>query len=68
MRRVFVILLLAAPLVAQPSALSRRPVNTYSIVAYDSRSGQIGVAVQSHWFCVGCTVSWAEAGVGAVAI
>ena len=40
---------------------------TYSIVAYDKENGQIGVAVQSHWFSVGSSVTWAEAGVGAVA-
>jgi len=40
---------------------------TYSIVAYDKGSGQIGVAVQSHWFSVGSLVLWAESGVGAVA-
>jgi len=40
---------------------------TYSIVAYDKENGQIGVAVQSHWFSVGTSVSWAEPGVGAVA-
>ncbi len=40
---------------------------TYSIVARDPRSGQLGVAVQSHWFSVGSIVSWAEPGVGAVA-
>ncbi|GAC1647134.1 MAG: hypothetical protein NVS4B3_00700 [Gemmatimonadaceae bacterium] len=45
----------------------RRPVATYSIVARDSVTGQIGVAVQSHWFSVGGDVPWAEAGVGAVA-
>ncbi len=44
-----------------------RPVHTYSIVARDSVTGDIGVAVQSHWFSVGTVVSWAEAGVGAVA-
>ena len=44
-----------------------RPVNTYSIVARDSATGQLGVAVQSHWFSVGSIVTWAEAGVGAVA-
>ncbi len=42
-------------------------VNTYSIVAVDSITGDIGAAVQSHWFSVGCDVIWAEAGVGAVA-
>jgi len=41
--------------------------HTFSIVARDARTGEIGVAVQSHWFCVGCIVTWAEAGVGAVA-
>jgi uncharacterized Ntn-hydrolase superfamily protein len=40
---------------------------TYSIVARDSRTGELGVAVQSHWFSVGSVVGWAEAGVGAVA-
>lgn len=44
-----------------------RPVTTYSIVAYDETTGQMGVAVQSHWFSVGSVVAWAEAGVGAVA-
>jgi uncharacterized Ntn-hydrolase superfamily protein len=44
-----------------------RPVHTYSIVARDSVTGELGVAVQSHWFSVGTVVSWAEAGVGAVA-
>ena len=43
------------------------PVSTYSIVAYDERTGQFGVAVQSHWFSVGALVPWAKAGVGAVA-
>jgi uncharacterized Ntn-hydrolase superfamily protein len=44
-----------------------RPVNTYSIVAIDRKSGEMGVAVQSHWFSVGSVVTWAEAGVGVVA-
>jgi uncharacterized Ntn-hydrolase superfamily protein len=42
-------------------------VATYSIVARDAETGEIGVAVQSHWFSVGAIVPWAEAGVGAVA-
>jgi uncharacterized Ntn-hydrolase superfamily protein len=41
--------------------------HTYSIVARDAATGQLGVAVQSHWFSVGAVVPWAEAGVGAVA-
>ena len=44
-----------------------RPVSTYSIVAYDEKTGELGVAVQSHWFSVGSIVPWAKAGVGAVA-
>lgn len=44
-----------------------RPVATYSIVARDAATGEMGVAVQSHWFSVGSVVPWAEAGVGAVA-
>lgn len=41
--------------------------HTFSIVARDSITGEMGVAVQSHWFNVGAEVPWAEAGVGAVA-
>jgi len=44
-----------------------RPVHTFSIVARDPATGEMGVAVQSHWFSVGTTVTWIEAGVGAVA-
>lgn len=45
----------------------RRPDHTFSIVARDLDTGQLGVAVQSHWFSVGSRVAWAEPGVGAVA-
>lgn len=41
--------------------------HTYSIVAKDTKTGEMGVAVQSHWFSVGSIVSWGEAGVGVVA-
>lgn len=41
-----------------------RPVHTFSIVARDPSTGELGVAVQSHWFSVGSVVPWAEAGVG----
>ena len=44
-----------------------RPVHTFSIVARDPNTGDMGVAVQSHWFSVGPLVAWAEAGLGAVA-
>jgi len=46
-----------------PSGLA----HTFSIVARDPDSGEMGVAVQSHWFSVGSVVTWAEAGAGAVA-
>lgn len=41
--------------------------HTFSIVARDPSTGQMGAAVQSHWFSTGSVVIWAEAGVGAVA-
>jgi uncharacterized Ntn-hydrolase superfamily protein len=40
---------------------------TYSIVARDPDTGELGVAVQSHWFSVGSIVTWARPGIGAVA-
>lgn len=40
---------------------------TYSIVARDPETGELGVAVQTCWFGVGALVPWAEPGVGAVA-
>ncbi len=43
------------------------PVSTFSIVAIDTVAGEMGVAVQSHWFSVGTAVPWARAGVGVVA-
>lgn len=52
---------------AGPLPIDSMPVATYSIVARDSESGQMGVAVQSHWFSVGSVVPWGEAGVGVVA-
>jgi len=66
--RPFTLLLLAAlslPLAAGEAP--RRPVHTYSIVARDPDTGDLGVAVQSHWFSVGSAVPWAESGVGAIA-
>ena len=66
--RVLSVTLVAAILAASftnarsQSASSVRPVHTYSIVAQDSVTGDLGVAVQSHWFSVGSMVTWAEAG------
>ncbi len=65
------LLLLSLPMDVAAQAPERarplRPVHTYSIVARDAATGQLGVAVQSHWFSVGSIVSWAAPGVGAVA-
>jgi uncharacterized Ntn-hydrolase superfamily protein len=44
-----------------------RPHGTYSIVALDPATGELGAAVQSHWFSVGSLCTWARPGVGAVA-
>jgi uncharacterized Ntn-hydrolase superfamily protein len=60
------LVVLAGPASAQQDR-PLRPVHTYSIVAVDSVTGEIGAAVQSHWFSVGSIVTWAEPGVGAVA-
>ncbi len=49
------------------AALAGPVVHTYSIVARDPKTGEMGVAVQSHWFSVGSIVTWGEAGVGVVA-
>ena len=47
---------------------SRFPfAHTFSIVARDPLTGEMGVAVQSHWFSTGSIVTWAEPGVGVVA-
>jgi uncharacterized Ntn-hydrolase superfamily protein len=56
-----------AGIAADKPAIPLRPVHTFSIVARDPATGELGVAVQSHWFSVGSIVAWAEAGVGAVA-
>jgi len=62
--------LVLVPLVVLPLAPAGGPAplaHTYSIVARDSVTGEMGVAVQSHYFSVGPVVPWAEAGVGAIA-
>lgn len=50
-----------------PAAPFAPPVHTFSVVARDPATGELGVAVQSHFFNVGSVVPWAEAGVGAIA-
>jgi uncharacterized Ntn-hydrolase superfamily protein len=54
--------------IAKPYRLFDAPLaHTYSIVARDPATGELGAAVQSHWFAVGAMVICAEAEVGAVA-
>jgi uncharacterized Ntn-hydrolase superfamily protein len=74
--RILLVLLLSALILcptgvairaSQNPAKPKRPVHTFSIVCRDPATGELGVAVQSHWFSVGSIVAWAEAGVGAVA-
>src|SRR5215207_6785828 len=62
--RVF---LIAAVLVAIARSQTAPDVNTFSIVAFDPATGELGVAVESKYFGVGSVVPWAKAGVGAVA-
>lgn len=42
-------------------------IHTYSIVARDPKTGQMGVGVQSHYFSVGSVVDWGRSGIGVVA-
>ncbi len=58
---------LACQAVTQQHETAWQPVATFSIVGYDSVSGEVGVAVQSRVFSVGNGVIWGEAGVGVVA-
>ena len=69
MKKSIALFLLIFPIIisAQSFKKSEPFVHTYSIVARDSVTGDMGVAVQSHWFSVGSIVSWGKAGVGVVA-
>jgi len=52
---------------AATDARAARPHGTYSVVAFDPDTGELGAAVQSHWFSVGSLCTWARPGIGAVA-
>ncbi|MGB1241253.1 MAG: DUF1028 domain-containing protein [Chitinophagales bacterium] len=64
---IFLLLTIMMTAKAQTFYGSQPFAHTYSIVAYDEKTGEMGVAVQSHWFSVGTLVTWGEAGVGVVA-
>jgi len=61
--------LVLAILAPAPARAAQEPPNiaTFSVAAYNPVTGEVGVAVQSKFFCVGSVVPWARAGVGAVA-
>ncbi len=61
------IILITSSTFAQTYLRNEPFAHTYSIVAFDPQTGDMGVAVQSHWFSVGTIVSWGEAGVGVIA-
>lgn len=70
MKKVFLLLLifLFSQTICAQNFFGTEPfAHTYSIVARDTVTGEMGVAVQSHWFAVGTIVSWGEAGVGVIA-
>ena len=50
------------------AASAEIPVHTFSIVARDSVTGDLGVAVQSHYFAVGPVVADASAGMTSAAV
>jgi len=65
---LFLTLILSIQGISQQMYLKKEPfAHTYSIVARDTVTGEMGVAVQSHWFSVGSLVTWGKAGVGVVA-
>jgi uncharacterized Ntn-hydrolase superfamily protein len=61
---VSAIIIAAVPMFSETKPT--RLAHTYSIVAVDKATGEMGAAVQSHWFSVGSIVTWAESGVGAI--
>ena len=68
MRNLLFLLLFLPLLTNAQHTLNGDPfAHTFSIVARDEKTGDLAVGVQSHWFSVGTSVSWGEAGVGVVA-
>lgn len=68
MKRIIILIIIYAEIFFCQSPYGNEPLaHTYSIVARDKNNGEMGVAVQSHWFSVGTIVSWGEAGVGVIA-
>lgn len=64
---IVIVLMLANNIYPQKKAYKDQFAHTFSIVAKDEKTGEMGVAVQSHWFAVGTVVAWGKSGVGVVA-
>ena len=64
---LIIIILSTSSLFAQTFYSENPLAHTFSIVAFDPQTGNMGVAVQSHWFSVGTSVIWGEAGMGVIA-
>jgi uncharacterized Ntn-hydrolase superfamily protein len=69
MNKLFTLLTIVLSISAQAqfNKIEEPFAHTFSIVARDPKTGEMAVAVQSHWFSVGSVVAWGEAGVGVVA-
>ena len=69
MKKIILLIQLLFSLTIQAQVYSSKEplVHTFSIVARDEKTGEMAVGVQSHWFGVGISVPWVEAGVGVVA-
>src|SRR3954464_6326392 len=69
MKKLLIIVSCSLPFVSysQVYKVAEPLAHTFSIVARDSATGEMAVGVQSHWFSVGTSVPWGEAGVGVVA-
>jgi len=67
MRLTILILCVFIPIIINPADGGAEPVSTFSIVACDPETGELGIAVASKYFAVGSVVPWAEAEVGAIA-
>ncbi len=63
----FFIILIFIPVIGISQIYKNQFAHTFSIVARDKTTGEMAVAVQSHWFAVGSIVSWGRSGVGVVA-
>ncbi|HPR64421.1 MAG TPA: DUF1028 domain-containing protein [Thermoanaerobaculia bacterium] len=64
---ILLVLLVSTPFIAEEPSDVPTAVSTFSIVARDPATGELGIAVASRFFAVGSVVPWARADVGAVA-